>query len=117
MAPTDIARRGSLIMAFDWVRHWLAISVFAGFAANVWSADEPGLAAPVASETAGVELFEKRIRPLFIQHCYSCHSSKAEKLRGHLLLNTGAGLLKGGDSGPAIVPGNPGESLLIEAVR
>src|SRR6516225_3908218 len=104
-------------MTFDWVRNWLAISVFAGCAANVWSADKPGLAAPVASETAGVELFEKRIRPLFIQHCYSCHSSEAKKLRGHLLLDTGDGLLKGGDSGPAIVPGNPGESLLVEAVR
>jgi mono/diheme cytochrome c family protein len=104
-------------MAFDWVRNWLAITVFAGFAANVWSADKPRLAAPIASETAGVELFEKRIRPLFIEHCYSCHSSEAKKLRGHLLLDTGAGLLKGGDSGPAIVPGNPGESLLLEAVR
>jgi hypothetical protein len=50
-------------------------------------------------------------------YCYSCHSSKAKKLRGHLLLDTGAGLLKGGDSGPAIVPGNPGESLLLSAVR
>jgi hypothetical protein len=57
-------------MAFDWTRNWLALFAFAGFAANVCSADKPGLTAPVASETAGGELFEKRIRPLFIQHCY-----------------------------------------------
>src|SRR5579871_4983677 len=104
-------------MAFGWVRNWLAISVFVGFAANVWSANKPELTAPVASDTTGIELFEKRIRPLFIQHCYRCHSSEAKKLRGHLMLDSAAGLQKGGDSGPAIVPGHPGESLLIEAVR
>jgi mono/diheme cytochrome c family protein/tetratricopeptide (TPR) repeat protein len=65
----------------------------------------------------GIEFFEKRIRPLFVKHCYSCHSSEAKKLRGDLRLDSRAGLLKGGTTGPAIVPGRPTESLLIAAVR
>src|SRR2546421_2625004 len=63
------------------------------------------------------EFFETKIRPIFVEHCYKCHSVQAEKLKGGLLLDTREGLLKGGDSGPAIAPGNPEKSLLIKAVR
>jgi len=62
-------------------------------------------------------IFEKSIRPLLIEHCYKCHSATAEKIRGGLRLDTKSAMLKGGDSGPAIVPGKPEESLLIKAVR
>src|SRR5438874_7006851 len=64
-----------------------------------------------------LEFFEKKIRPVLADNCYSCHSAKAEKLKGGLLLDTKAGVLKGGDTGPALVPGNPDASLLIKAVR
>jgi mono/diheme cytochrome c family protein len=64
-----------------------------------------------------LEFFEKKIRPVFAEHCYKCHSAQAEKLKGGLLLDTKVALLKGGDTGPAIVAGNPDASLLIKAVR
>ncbi|TMQ01810.1 MAG: hypothetical protein E6L09_01855, partial [Verrucomicrobia bacterium] len=66
---------------------------------------------------ADAEFFEKKIRPVFVEHCYKCHSQEAEKVKGGLLLDTRDGLLKGGDTGPAIVPGDPDKSLLIKAVR
>src|ERR1041385_7251433 len=65
----------------------------------------------------GVEFFENKVRPLFAQHCYSCHSEKAEKLKGGLRLDSPEGVLKGGTSGQIIVPGEPDSSLLIKAVR
>jgi len=70
-----------------------------------------------APADAGVEFFEKKVRPLLVQHCYSCHSTEARKQRGGLWLDTREGLRKGGDSGPALVPGKPEESLLLKAVR
>jgi len=63
-----------------------------------------------------IEFFEAKIRPLFADHCYSCHSAK-EKIKGGLRLDAPAAMLKGGDSGPAIVPRDPDASLLIKAVR
>src|SRR5881396_2920488 len=65
----------------------------------------------------GVELFEKKIRSLLVEHCYKCHSAQSEKVKGGLLLNSREALLKGGDTGPAIVPGDPESSLLIKSVR
>src|SRR5437588_4228324 len=66
---------------------------------------------------AGIEFFEKKIRPILAENCYKCHSAGAEKIKGGFLLDTREGLLKGGDTGPAIVPGHPEKSLLIKAVR
>ncbi len=63
------------------------------------------------------EFFEKNIRPVLVENCYKCHSATSEKLKGGLLLDTKDGLLKGGDTGPAIVPGDAEKSLLIKAVR
>ena len=65
----------------------------------------------------GVEFFEKKVRPVLVKHCYSCHSAEAKKLKGELRLDTRAGVLAGGSSGPAVVPGEPEKSLLIKAVR
>jgi Protein of unknown function (DUF1553)/Protein of unknown function (DUF1549)/Planctomycete cytochrome C len=76
---------------------------------------QTGTAAP--SGEAGVEFFEKKIRPVLVQHCYSCHATDAPKKRGGLLLDSRDGLRKGGDTGPALVAGKPDESLLIKAVR
>jgi hypothetical protein len=63
----------------------------------------------------GNEFFENRVRPLLVENCHRCHST-ATKQRGNLLLDSRAGLLKGGDNGPAIVPDHPERSLLIKAV-
>jgi hypothetical protein len=68
-------------------------------------------------EDDGMSFFEKRIRPVLAEHCYSCHSEKADKLKGGLLLDTKAGVLKGGDTGPAVIPGHPEKSLLLKALR
>src|SRR5262245_17112618 len=65
----------------------------------------------------GDDFFETKVRPALAEHCYSCHSQKAKKVKGGLLLDSREGILKGGDSGqPAIVPGEPAKSLLIEAI-
>ena len=71
-------------------------------------------------EPKGVEFFEKKIRPVLVERCYQCHSAEAQKagkLRGSLLLDTRAGVLKGGDNGPAVVPGKPQEGTLLPALR
>jgi hypothetical protein len=67
-------------------------------------------------DTSALEFFETKVRPLLVEQCYQCHSSQAKKLKGGLLLESREALLKGGDSGPAIVPGQPDKSRLIEAV-
>lgn len=66
---------------------------------------------------SGNEFFEKKIRPVLVEHCYRCHSSRAPKLKGGLSLESRANVLKGGDTGPALVPGKPEQSLLLKAVR
>ena len=57
------------------------------------------------------------MRPLLAEHCYGCHSAKAKKVKAGLLVDSREGLLKGGESGPAVVAGKPEQSRLIEAVR
>lgn len=73
-----------------------------------------------APDPQAIEFFEQKIRPVLVEQCYSCHSAEArtaKKLKGGLLLDTAAGVRQGGDSGPAIVAGKPGESLLIKALK
>lgn len=64
-----------------------------------------------------LEFFEKSIRPLLVEHCYSCHSGQAKRLEGGLRLDSRALILKGGDSGSSIQLKMPHDSLLLEAVR
>ncbi|HVX14249.1 MAG TPA: DUF1549 domain-containing protein [Pirellulales bacterium] len=81
-------------------------------------ADTPG--AEVAPENITPEqeqFFEARIRPVLVMQCGKCHSNAAEELRGGLRLDSRVGLRRGGDSGPAIIPSRPEESLLIKAIR
>ena len=92
-------RSGCLIVAF--------------MVCSVWSC---GSSAQTPDEIA---FFEKKIRPVLVEHCYKCHSAEAEadkKLKGALFLDQRAGVLRGGESGPAVVRGKPGESLLLEAL-
>src|SRR5437763_15514374 len=73
---------------------------------------------PAAKPTPeGIEFFEKKVRPVLVKHCYSGHSAEAKKLRGELRLDTRDGVLKGGATGPAVVPGDPEKSLLVRAIR
>lgn len=65
----------------------------------------------------GVKYFETKIRPVLADKCYGCHSEKAEKVKGGLLLDTRAGVRAGGENGPAVVPGDLEKSLLIQAIR
>ncbi|WP_152054044.1 PSD1 and planctomycete cytochrome C domain-containing protein [Tautonia marina] len=74
-------------------------------------ADEP------QTSPEGVAFFETHVRPVLVEHCYSCHSEGASRIRGGLVLDTKAGWEIGGDLGPSVVPGDPENSLLIEAVR
>jgi len=64
----------------------------------------------------GIEFFEKRIRPVLVEHCFECHSAGPKKSKGGLRLDSKRAALAGGDSGPVITPGKPNESLLIDAV-
>jgi hypothetical protein len=65
--------------------------------------------------TSELEFFEKHIRPLFVEHCYECHGGA--EVQAGLRLDASSGWLEGGDSGKAIVPGDPNVSLLVQAIR
>lgn len=69
-----------------------------------------------ADQEESVRFFETSIRPLLIEHCHKCHGPQGEA-KGGLRLTSHAALLRGGESGPSILVGNPKESLLIQAVR
>jgi len=70
---------------------------------------------PGAANAENVEFFEKRIRPILAQECYGCHSER-EEIKAGLALDSRPGWQSGGDSGPAIVPGDPEKSLLYQAI-
>ncbi|MSR31895.1 MAG: DUF1553 domain-containing protein [Gemmataceae bacterium] len=69
-----------------------------------------------AQDPAQVEFFEKKIRPVLSEHCAKCHDLDGKKPKGGFSTKDRPSLLKGGDSGPALVPGKPAESLLIQAL-
>ena len=70
-----------------------------------------------AKDDAGVEFFERHIRPILVSKCYECHSEAEETQKGGLLLDREVGWLEGGDSGKAVVPGDLPASLLISAIH
>ncbi|HVW02948.1 MAG TPA: DUF1549 domain-containing protein, partial [Planctomycetaceae bacterium] len=77
----------------------------------------PGVA---RADDEGVQFFETRIRPVLVEHCYSCHSGKAQedkKLKGQLFLDTAAGVAAGGETGPIVVKGKSAESPLLHALK
>src|SRR5437762_1847910 len=65
--------------------------------------------------TAAADFFERRVRPVLAEHCYSCHGPAKQK--SGLRLDSLAALLKGGDGGPVVRSGDPENSLLIHALR
>jgi len=74
-----------------------------------------GLAA--AADPDAVEFFEKNIRPVLVDNCYECHGGDPEKIKGGLNLTYRDGLLKGGDGGPVLIPGDAQSSRLLKAIH
>jgi mono/diheme cytochrome c family protein len=83
----------------------------------VWVTLLLAASAGLARGDDGVEFFEKRVRPILLEHCYECHGAPGKKLKGDLRLDSRAGALKGGKTGPAVVAGDLEKSLLVQAVR
>jgi len=79
------------------------------------TADSPPAVDPSSFAAADVEFFEKQVRPLLVSRCQSCHGP--DKQQGNLRLDGRKTALDGGDTGPAVVPGKPDESLLVDAIR
>ena len=121
--PRGLAGQDPLICSYVRVVRWRAarvalpaacIIVLLAFATATDSVVAAG------TDDEGIKFFESRIRPVLVTKCLSCHSqdaAKANKLKGKLLLDSRAGVLAGGESGPAITPGQPAQSLLIQAMR
>ncbi|QEH34843.1 Planctomycete cytochrome C [Aquisphaera giovannonii] len=65
----------------------------------------------------GTDYFEAKVRPVLVEHCYGCHSSRAKAVKGGLRLDSAEGVRKGGSAGPAVVAGKPEESPIVQAVR
>jgi hypothetical protein len=105
-APSIDPGRGFAALA------WLAFVLAAGLLGS-----PRAVATPTADEIA---FFETKIRPVLAQHCYQCHSAealRAGKLKASLLVDSRAGMAKGGESGAAVVPKNKEESLLLAALK
>ncbi len=85
------------------VNGMLAVLALLGFVGNLRAEDD-------------TEFFEKKVRPILAGHCYRCHNA-AKKQGGGLVLDSRAGRQKGGETGPAVRPGDPEGSLLVKAVR
>ncbi|MEM7478116.1 MAG: PSD1 and planctomycete cytochrome C domain-containing protein [Planctomycetota bacterium] len=104
------SRFRALSLGACWTGLLLALLAFAlAENAKAWISDDP--------TPQQLEFFEREVRPLLAEHCYSCHSNKADRLEASLYVDSRNGLLEGGDSGEAIVPGDPDNSLFMEAVR
>src|SRR6185369_4809646 len=89
------------------VSRLLAVMLCLLFTMNSAGANEP--------TAEQVRFFETAVRPLLVEHCQKCHG--ADKQQAGLRLDSRDGVMTGGDTGAAIVPGNPDESLLIAAVK
>jgi hypothetical protein len=87
---------------------WLILAVALGL--EIATAAEPK---PTPEQ---IEFFEKKVRPVLINRCYTCHSADTQP-HGELRVDDRNGLLTGGDSGPAVVAGHPEQSLLLQRVR
>ena len=74
-------------------------------------------AVAAATDADAESYFQEYVLPIFEQHCYECHSHRAGEAKGGLVLDSRSGWAKGGDSGPALTPGDASQSLLLSAVR
>ncbi|MEX2577956.1 MAG: PSD1 and planctomycete cytochrome C domain-containing protein [Verrucomicrobiales bacterium] len=93
---------------------------FASILAISLSTTVPGVVGeekPASGDEAAIRFFESRIRPALSEHCYECHSAEAGKSKGGLRLDTRESVREGGETGPAVVPGDAEASLLLVAIR
>ena len=98
----------ALKTSFQTIAFCLGVSMFGLFA---YCQDER----PLSAES--VQFFEAKIRPVLVEQCYRCHSVDGQAIRGGLSVESKDALLAGGESGPAIVPGNLEESILWNAIN
>ena len=94
------------------MRSWITVVLLLATFTNMSWAQAPN--------EEGLKFFEQKIRPVLVQHCYSCHSvgaRDARKLQGALFLDSAEGTLIGGESGPALIKGNVAESRMIKAMK
>ncbi|QDU09937.1 DUF1553 domain-containing protein [Gimesia aquarii] len=87
------------------------------FNAQTVSAQAPTQKAVAQNQQAGIEFFEKKIRPVLVEHCYECHSGEPDVESASFVVDTREGMLQGGDSGKAVVPGNLKQSLILQAIE
>ena len=88
----------------------VAIAILAAYAQSLSASPTPDQ----------LTFFESKIRPVLAQHCYQCHSAealRAGKLKANLLVDSRDGMMKGGESGAAVVPGKREDSLLLAALK
>lgn len=97
------------------LRGCLTLVVLVALGVCPWPNDARG--DDVSPSAADVEFFEKKVRPLLVMRCFECHSDQGKGVKGGLHLDSRTGILTGGDTGPALVPEKPAESLLVEAVN
>ncbi len=90
------------------------LASLSGFFVLVRAADEPSPQPEFSAEN--IEFFESKIRPVLVEECYECHSTRSATVEAGLTLDSRAALIEGGDSGAVIAPGSPEESLLIQAI-
>jgi uncharacterized protein DUF1549/uncharacterized protein DUF1553/cytochrome c len=120
-AATELLRPETRIMRFGiWISAGIALA-WTGLAGMAATSPSPA-PAPAAAAAPGakpdpqaVEFFEKKIRPLLSEQCFACHTGA--NARGKLDLRSREKIMAGGELGPAIVPGDPDKSLLIQVVR
>ncbi len=105
----DFIRRCRILLAI------LLLPCFASVSAN--AADDAESESTESADPAQLKFFEERIRPVLVEHCYSCHSADAKSIKGGLVLDSREGILAGGDSGPALVPKKAADSLLLQAMK
>ena len=72
---------------------------------------------PSKPSATDLAFYEQTVKPILAGACFECHSHEAKKFKGGLALDSAAAILKGGDTGPAVVPGDVEKSLLIKAIR
>lgn len=101
-------------------RHPLHQSLSVFFAFTVLLAERPATAETMPTErqptAEQIQFFESKIRPVLVRECYGCHSKQSGQAKGGLQLDSRAAMLLGGDSGPAIVPGDLDASLFFGAI-
>lgn len=114
-------RQSSLPRRNAWELWRVPLQVTAhGACLLLWVASQvcsPAFADGPAASPEQLDFFERKIRPVLIEHCYECHAADSKIIQGGLRVDHRAGLLKGGDSGSSIDLKEPKESSLMKALR